>query len=195
MGRRSAGTSSRAGTCCRHPASPAATTTASLGHLRAVREAARQSGRALLAILAQFPDGRSRTQLSLLSGYSIKSSSYSNALGALRSAGFVNRGKPIQITPEGVAAIGDDWEPLPTGDALAEHWMRQLGKAERTILSYLLVAFPTPCTEDDISTATGYSTTPSSFSNALGRLRSLELVNRRSGIMADPDFAREVGRG
>lgn len=151
--------------------------------------------RALLPILAQFPDGRSRTQLSLLSGYSIKSSSYSNALGALRSAGFVNRGEPIQITPEGVAAIGDDWEPLPTGDALAEHWMRQLGKAERTILSYLLDAFPTPCTKDDISTTTGYSTMPSSFSNALCRLRSLELVNRGSGIMADPDFAREVGRG
>ena len=151
--------------------------------------------RVLLAILAQFPDGRSRTQLSLLSGYSIKSSSYSNALGALRSAGLINRGEPIQITPEGFDAVGDDWDPLPTGDALVEHWMRQLGKAERAILSYLLDAFPTPRTKEDISAATGYSTTSSSFSNALGRLRSLELVNRGSGIMADPDFAREVGRG
>lgn len=148
--------------------------------------------RVLLGVLAQFPAGRTRIQLSLLSGYSAKSSSFSNALGALRSVGLVNRGDPIQITADGIAAVGDDWEPLPTGQALVDHWMRQLGKAERAILGYLLNSYPQPRTRDEVAAGAGYSTTSSSFSNALGRLRSLELVNRGPGILASETFALEV---
>ena len=151
--------------------------------------------RKILAVLAQFTDGRTRIQLSLLSGYSAKSSGYSNALGALRSAGLINRGEPIQITPEGLAAIGNSWEPLPTGEALVDHWMTQLGKAERTILRCLLDVFPASVTRDELAAAADYSPTSSGYSNALGRLRSLNLINKGADIMADPDFAREVGRG
>lgn len=148
--------------------------------------------RIILAVLAQFPEGRTKIQLSLLSGYSVKSSGFGNTLGALRSAGLINRGNPIQITPEGLAAIGDDWEPLPSGDALAEHWMGQLGKAERAILRYLLDSWPQTRTREEVSAATGYSQTSSGFGNALGRLRSLELINRGADMAADETFAREV---
>jgi hypothetical protein len=151
--------------------------------------------RAILAVLAQFPAGRTRTQLGLLSGYSVKSSGFGNALGALRSAGLLNRGQPIQITPDGLAALGDDWEPLPTGEALTEHWMRQLGKAERAILTFLLEAWPATVTRDELAAGTGYSASSSGFGNALGRLRSLDLVNRGPAIAVDETFAREVGRG
>jgi hypothetical protein len=148
--------------------------------------------RKILAVLAQFPEGRTRIQLSLLSGYSSKSSGYGNALGALRSAGLINRGEPIQITPDGHAAIGNDWQPLPSGEALVDHWMKLLGKAERTILRCLLGAFPGSLTRDELAVATDYSPTSSGYGNALGRLRSLNLINKGADIMADPDFAREV---
>jgi uncharacterized protein len=149
--------------------------------------------RAVLGVLAQFPEGRTKVQLALLSGYSVKSSGYGNTLSALRVAGFINRGNPIQITPEGIAAIGDDWEPLPAGEALVGHWMTQLGKAERTILRYLLESYPEPRSKDEVSAATGYSVTSSGFGNALSKLRTLELINREPGILANDTFAEEVG--
>lgn len=148
--------------------------------------------RIILAVLAQFPEGRTKIQLSLLSGYSVKSSGFGNTLGALRSAGLINRANPIQITADGLAAIGDDWEPLPAGEALVEHWMGQLGKSERAILRYLLDSWPQTRTREEVSAATGYSQTSSGFGNALGRLRSLELINRGADMAADETFAREV---
>jgi len=133
--------------------------------------------RAVLAVLAQHPQGRSRVQLALLTGYSVKSSSLSNALGRLRSDGLVGRGDPIRIEPAGQQLAAGRFEPLPTGQALYEHWAGQLGRAERTVLDALVRAWPDELTRDGLAAASGYSATSSSLSNALGRLRSLELVD------------------
>lgn len=145
--------------------------------------------RAILTVLAQFPEGRTKNQVAALSGYSVKSSSFGNALGALRSAGYANRGDPIQATAEGVAALGGDWEPLPEGEALIEHWMSKLGKAERVIWRVLLDAFPAELAKDEVAERSGYSATSSSFGNALGRLRTLELIH---GWQADETLAQHA---
>ena len=79
--------------------------------------------RTILAVLAQYPAGRKPMQLSLLTRYSHTSGGDRNALSMLRTAGLINRGEPVQITPEGLAAIGDNYQPLPTGEALVQHWM------------------------------------------------------------------------
>lgn len=151
--------------------------------------------RTLLGVLAQFPAGRGRIQLALLSHYSSKSSHFGNVLGALRSAGLVSRGEPIRATPEGLAAIAGAYEQLPTGDALVDHWMHELKAAERKLLLCLLDAYPEPMTRDQLAEASGYSAGSSHFGNSLGRLRSLQLVSRGADIRVDDDFAREVGRG
>ena len=142
--------------------------------------------RALLTVLAQHRAGRTRVQLAVLSGYSIKSSSFANALGALRSAGYATKGEPIRATEAGIAVLGD-WEPLPTGDALRFYWLDQLPKAERSLLHACFNA-PEPLTKEALAQASGYSVTSSSFANALGRLRSLELVSRGSEIHANEDL-------
>lgn len=132
--------------------------------------------RALLTALVQFPDGLSKARLSLVSGYSSTSSSFSNALGALRSAGLVDRGvSPIRATPAGLEAMPVVPAP-PTREERIAFWGGRLGKAERTFLDVLTAAYPDSLTKEEISERTGYSATSSSFSNALGRLRSLELV-------------------
>jgi hypothetical protein len=134
--------------------------------------------RAILAALATQPAGLTKIQLSLISGYTIKSSSYSNALGALRSAGLINRGDPIQATAEGLAAAGDV-EPMPQpGRELLAYWLAnsRLGRAERALLTELADQYPRAVGKEELADASGYSSTSSSFSNALGKLRSLGLV-------------------
>jgi uncharacterized protein len=145
--------------------------------------------RAILAVLAQFPPGRTKQQVATLSGYSVKSSSLANALGSLRSAGYATRGDPIQATAEGVAALGDDWEPLPEGAALVGHWMGKLGKAEQAVLRVMLEAWPAELTREEVAERSGYSATSSSLANALGKLRTLQLVK---GWVADETLAQHA---
>ena len=139
--------------------------------------------RALLAVLAQFPEGRSKAQLSVLSGYSIKSSSFANALGSLRSNGLADGRDPITITADGMTAAGDI-EPLPTGADLQDHWRQRLGRAERTILDVLIDAYPQALVKEEISERSGYSLTSSSFANALGKLRTLQLADGYAEVRA-----------
>lgn len=144
--------------------------------------------RAVLTVLAQFPAGRTKTQIALLSGYSIKSSSLANAIGALRSKGYATKGDPTCATSDGVEALGDH-DPLPSGDALRDHWMRSLGKAERTILQVLIDYAPGEVERHLLAQESGYSATSSSFANALGKLRSLDLVE---GWRLHPDFEESI---
>lgn len=151
--------------------------------------------RAILTVLAQHPDGRSRQQTALLSGYSAKSSSFANALGALRTAALIDRGEPIRALDAGVAALGGQWEPLPAAQALVDYWLGRLGRAEAAILRALLSSWPEPLTKEDISAASGYSLTSSSFANALGRLRSLELAIGYGDIVADETLGTALHAG
>lgn len=146
--------------------------------------------RAILAVLATHGT-LSNKQVSLLSGYSSRSSGFANALGKLRSGGLIVGGKDANtITDAGIAAAGD-LPPLPTGRALIDHWMGNLGRAERAILEVLVTAWPTPMSNEEISEATDYSLRSSGFANALGRLRTLQLI---SGDRTANIAAEELGR-
>jgi len=126
-------------------------------------------------------------RISILSGYKIKSSSLANALGRLRSLGFaVGDRNATSATPEGAAALGPV-PPMPTGRALIDDWMRRLGKAERAFLDALIDAYPRPLSNEQLSEATGYSTTSSSMANALGQLRTLRLISgdKHGNVAAD----------
>ena len=145
--------------------------------------------RAILSVLAQHPAGRSRVQLALLSGYSVKSSSLSNALGSLRSAGLISKsGEPITITDDGVVALGVV-DPLPSGPALYDWWCARLNKAERAILDVFVDAAGATVDRDEVAERSGYSAASSSLSNALGRLRSLEMLD---GWRVHPDFLAAI---
>lgn len=133
---------------------------------------------ALLTTLVRHNRSLTALQLAVLSGYSIKSSSFANALGALRSAGLAAGGRDaIAATDAGRQALGDVVPGLPTGPALIDYWTAHLGKAERALLLALLAVWPQPLTAGELAAAAGYSRTSSSFGNALGRLRSLGLAH------------------
>ncbi len=142
--------------------------------------------RAILSVLAQFPQGRTRAQAAILSGYSIKSSGYKNAISSLRTKGLIDRAQTdLVITDEGLEAVGGV-ALLPEGSELAAHWYAKLGKCERAILECLVEAGGFSRTREEIAAATEYSTTSSGFKNSLSKLRTLELISRDAEPCADP---------
>jgi uncharacterized protein len=174
-------------------ASPPATASASrVARPSRARPAASGSGvlpkaqRAILTVLAQHPAGRTKRQLALQTGYAVKGGGFGNALGALRSGGLIERGEPVRATHAGRAALGDGWEPLPSGgQALLEHWAGQLGKAEGLILRALVAVWPGTLTKQEVADRTGYAADGGGFGNALGRLRTLELISGYRDLRAD----------
>lgn len=131
--------------------------------------------RAILTAIAQHDDGVSREQLTVLTGY--KRSSRDTYLQKLQQKGFVGaNGDRILVTDDGMAALGDDFEPLPTGRALLDHWLSdgKLVEGERRILAIVADAYPDPLSRDAISDATGYKR--SSRDTYLQKLAARRLV-------------------
>ena len=148
--------------------------------------------RKILTALVQYPAGRTKQQVAILTGYAVSGGGFNNALSSLRSKGWLEGGKDrLKITDQGRGMLGT-WEPLPTGRALADHWFASLPKAERSILRVLLDAYPASLTKVEVATASGYEPAGGGFNNALSRLRTLELIMGRGELQASGDFFQET---
>lgn len=145
--------------------------------------------RAVLVAIAQHGDGVTREQLSVLTGF--KRSTRDAYVQRLRAAGYVDLvGLKIAATEDGVATLGDDYERLPTGDALRAHWMQRLPEGERRILEILARAYPNAVDRERLSDDTGYAR--SSRDAYVQRLSARKLVEsigrgevRASGALFD----------
>lgn len=150
---------------------------------------------AVLTVLAQFPEDRTKRQLGMLTGYSSKGGGFNNALSSLRTAGLITRSEPVTATAQGIAALGGDWEPLPEGPELAAHWLAQLSKAEGLVLRALLDAWPGSLTKAEVAERAGYAADGGGFNNALSRLRTLQLIDGRGELRADETLAAQAAAG
>lgn len=150
---------------------------------------------AILRVLANFPDGKSKREVGVIAGYKHSGGGFNNAVGKLRSLGYVTSGDPLRITAEGLAAHGPV-QPLPTGEELFQYWMAHpdLGKAEREILRVLYEARGEALTKEEIAPLTQsdrggpYEANGGGFNNALGKLRTYELVEGKGDIRAVAQF-------
>lgn len=137
--------------------------------------------RAVLIAVAQHSDGVTRSQLTALTGY--KRSSRDAYVSRLSSAGLIDphaNGR-IVVTGTGKLELGPDYEPLPTGMALLEHWLKQLPEGERRILEFVAASQPHPIDRAKIDEYTGYKR--SSRDAYISRLNARELVIvERDGI-------------
>lgn len=138
--------------------------------------------RKILIAIAQHPEGCTRSQITVLTGY--KRSSRDTYLQRLLSAGLVEKqGRRLVCTHVGMAKLGADYDPLPMGYALQTYWLERLAKGESAILKILIDGYPNALTRDSISEATGYKR--SSRDTYLQRLVARELVDRTgNGIRA-----------
>lgn len=126
-----------------------------------------------LAAIAGHPAGVTRQQLTVLTGY--KKTSRDTYLQRLRQRELIAPdGERIVMTEAGRAALGADYEPLPTGDALRAHWLGRLPEGERRVLEAVVERYPDPVERTTIDEATGYKKT--SRDTYLKRLAARELV-------------------
>ena len=140
--------------------------------------------RKILAALAQYRNGRTKQQVAILTAYSHNGGGFNNYVSALRSKGYLEgEAGALRITEAGLRALGE-YQPLPTGRALFEHWLGQLGKAEREILRVLYEEWPQARPKDFVAVKAGYAPDGGGFNNALSRLRTLELIEGRSKLKA-----------
>jgi hypothetical protein len=120
--------------------------------------------------------------------YHPNSKGFVNALGSLRSSGYISQGFPATITDAG-RALGVD--PLDTGHGVEQLWLDRFGRAERSILSHLMSIYPSEEQRAELGRVAGFEHPNSKgYVNALGRLRGLGLVD---GFGLSPEFAQIAG--
>ena len=95
--------------------------------------------RKILTAVAQYRTGVTREQLTVLTGY--KRSSRDAYLSRLSAAGLVGVvGNVILAREAGLNFLGPNFEPLPTGAALIEHWRSKLPTGKRALFEAILAA-------------------------------------------------------
>lgn len=133
--------------------------------------------RILIAIAQHGERGVSREQLSVLTGYA--RSTRDRQLQYLGQSGFVEilTTGDIAATSAGIAALGADYEPLPTGADLREYWLARLPLPQRRILEVLVAQYPDAVERGAISEATGYARST--------RDRQIQYLQARRLVTAD----------
>jgi hypothetical protein len=71
---------------------------------------------------------------------------------------------------------------------LIDYGRGRLGKAERLILEVLTQVFPDALTKEEVAAKAGYEANGGGINNALGRLRTLELVEGRGEFRASENL-------
>jgi tellurite resistance protein len=114
-----------------------------------------QAGEKAILLAAAQCHPADRVQLSILSGY--KKSTRNRYIQYLQQKGLVEeKGEHIIPTAAGMAALGEDYEPLPTGQELQRYWLQRLPEGERVILEFVLSFGTEPVDREAISEATNY---------------------------------------
>ncbi len=120
-----------------------------------------------------------KVQLALLADASPKSSAYTNNLGTLRTAGFITYPGPglVALTNHGRAAAHEDIDVPTTSEDLHRQLFQRLSGPQVRILRALITVYPEPLDKATLAEIAEASATSSAFTNNLGTLRSLGLID------------------
>jgi hypothetical protein len=179
------------------PARPAIAVSRSVPSVAAARPAGPADGslpageRLCLIACAQRANGATRQQVTIDTGY--KRATRDAYILRLKGRGYVDQsGDRVVATPAGIAALGADYAPLPTGDALREVVLSRLPEGERKVLQSLIAAYPQPVARETLEEETGYKrATRDAY---ILRLRVRELVETSGAgyVKASDDLFSDV---
>lgn len=144
--------------------------------------------RAIVSALVQINKPASKNKVAIMSGYSVNSGGFNNAISNLRKQQYITgSSQELELTSNANHLVNDA-TPLPTGDALISYWVNKLPKCESAIVAELIKVYPEKLTKERIGISTGYSHTSGGFNNALSSLRVLELITGYKEITAAKEF-------
>lgn len=145
------------------------------------REAIVKGALKMLTAIAQHPEGVTPEQLMVLTDY--KATSRDTYVKQLAAKGLVCRtpDRNIHITSTGWDALGPGFTPLPTGEALREHYLKTLPEGERRILAAVVNVYPGGITKADLQETTEYKAT--SVDTYTKKLRARRLVESERGVV------------
>jgi hypothetical protein len=151
--------------------------------------------RAILTFLASYDREFSKVQVGISIGYSPGTGTFSNALGELSARGFIVRGKGLRVNKTDMAAIVAEIGPVKKQKYSITTFSEKLGKCEREIYEILLKHPGRDYSKDELAalTPSRYSSGTGTFSNALGRLNSIGLIERhKGGVSLHSDLAKMI---
>lgn len=158
-------------------------------------ELSKQSRKMLEVLVARHPLKLTRNQWSMASGYSLRSSSWSQSTGQLAQGGFVfEEAGQFAPTEAGFDVFGGT-PPEPQDSAEIRAMWRASLKGPQAVAFFdaLVDAFPDSLTRDDLSEQTGYSKSSSSFSATTSLLRRNKLIEETpDGLRASQGLFAEV---
>lgn len=148
----------------------------------------------LAALEAIGLDSAPRAIVAVLSDASPRSSSFTNNLGALRSEALIDYPDcySVALTDTGRGAARQVAPPRSV-DELHDAWKRKLSGPQGAILDALIATYPQALDRIDVASRAGASPASSSFTNNLGTLRSLGLIDypsSRSAVATELLFPR-----
>lgn len=132
--------------------------------------------RTMLTVLAQHPDGLTKSQILVHAEYR-SSGSVSSTFAQLVTNGWVSIGAGrMMITSKGLSELGP-YEPLPTGAALLQHLLdgNKLSKMEKALLSSVAKEYPSDVSKGHVLEQTGYASS-GSVSSAFAKLVACNYV-------------------
>lgn len=116
-------------------------------------------------------------QVGFLAGASPRSSAFTNNLGTLRSGGYIDYPQPGYVTlTDAGRAIADAPAAAPSSQDLWDRIRERLQPARWRILEALIIAHPEDLPKEELAARAEASATSSAFTNNLGALRSLGLI-------------------
>lgn len=138
--------------------------------------------RIVLTAVAQYQDGADREMLTILTGY--KRSTRDAYLQRLREKGLIVVDGDRSIATEGgIATLGADFQPLPTGADLRNYWINRLPMGELVLFEILCERYPDVVSRDDLSQHSEYKrSTRDAYLQRLGARRLIEIT--RDGVRA-----------
>jgi hypothetical protein len=128
----------------------------------------------LLAVLTRHAP-LSRVELGLRAGYSVTSGGYSSALGHLRDCKLIEG--PSSDLRRTAADVGPSVESVNLPHDLIGYWAEKVGGAAGVILNVATAAYPQELSRVELAHRAGYRATSGGYSSALGKLRSLHLLD------------------
>lgn len=142
---------------------------------------------AMLKIIAMYGTvgGVSSEGILVMTGY--KATSRRVYLGELKSKGLAyEEGGLFLPTADGIAILGTDYSPLPTGSGLKDYWLENLTGGELQIFEQLVAAYPKALHKDEIEEKTGYKATSIRvYANKLQVRRAVESAGAGHWKLAD----------